>query len=340
MKHGFPIALLLFIFTACGEDKPVKVDPGTEDLDSLISLYPDSVPLLIKRGGESVLEADYESAIADAAKAFRLDSSNLDARRLYAEVLTNKMDKTVADIAAAQKHYEVVVNKRPKDLKALVGLASTYRLQQDYDNTFKYVNKALRIDPRYRDAYVLKGSTYLLLGDSKLAKSSYETAVQQDPEFFEAYIMLGSIYQAENNPICIQYYTTARDLKPNDMDAIYALAYAKQLFGDINEAVAMYREMAQDTTEYYISRGLFHQAFIHQFGEDENIDSAIYYYNSALQTNPMYVESWYNLGLCYADKKEQTLALKSYAKALKYARQQNYTEEFIEKVQKEADKMK
>jgi len=220
MKYGFPIALLLFIFTACGEDEPVKVDPGTEDLDSLLSVYPDSVPLLIKRGEECVLDADYESAIADAAKAFRLDSNNLDARRLYAEVLTNKMDKTVADIAAAQKHYEVVVNKRPKDLKALVGLASTYRLQQDYDNTFKYVNKALRIDPRYRDAYVLKGSTYLLLGDSKLAKSSYETAVQQDPEFFEAYIMLGSIYQAENNPICIQYYTTARDLKPNDMDAI------------------------------------------------------------------------------------------------------------------------
>jgi tetratricopeptide (TPR) repeat protein len=331
----------LIVLASCGDDKPKKSQSKITDdqLDSLLAVYPDSIPLLLRRGELLLTEGDYERALADGAKAFRLDTNNIDARRLYATVLTNKPDKTVGDISTAQRHFHRVIKKRPKDLKALIGLASTYRLQENYETTFKYVNEALRIDPKYRDAYVLKGSTYLIMGNSKLAKSSYETAVQQDPEFFEAYIMLGSLYQAENDPLCIQYYTTANQLRPKDMDAIYALAYAKQLFGKYEEARTMYREMAADTNDYYVERGLFHQGFIHQFGE-KNLDSAIYFYSSALVTNPMHVESWYNMGLCYSEQKNKTKALQSFAKALKYGRQNNYKPEFLVEVEKEAAKNK
>ena len=44
----------------------------------------------------------------------------------------------------------------------------------------------------------------------------------------------------------------------------------------------------------------------------------MYYYESALKTEPRYVESWHNLGLCYDVKGETTQALKSFSKALKY----------------------
>lgn len=341
MRIFFTLFILLSL-ASCGEGSEKKATSKeiTDDqLDSLIGLYPDSVPLLLRRGELLLARGEYDGALADGAKAYRLDTTNMDARLLYATVLTNKPDKSVSDVSTAQRHFHKVIKKRPKDLKALVGLASTYRLQENYETTFKYVNEALRIDPKYRDAYVLKGSTYLLMGNTKLAKSSYETAVQQDPQFFEAYIMLGSLYQAENDPICIQYYTTAYQLKPKDMDAIYALAYAKQLFGKIEEARTLYREMATDTNDYYVERGLFHQGYIHQFGE-KNLDSAIYFYSSALVTNPMHVESWYNLGLCYSEQKNKTKALQSFSKALKYGRQNNYKPEFLEEVEKEAAKNK
>jgi len=330
--------LIILSVVACGEEKPVvKTEITDADLDSVLQLYPDSIPFLLRRGQLLVDEGKYAEALADAAHAFRLDSNNLDSRLLYAIALSNKVEKTVGDISDAQRHFHTIIKKRPKDVKALVGLAATYRLQENYETTFKYLNEALRVNPKYRDAYVLKGSTYLLMGNTKLAKSSYETAVQQDPEFFEAYIMLGSLYQAENDPICLQYYTTANQLKPEDMDAIYALAYAKQVFGKVDEAKVLYREMAADTADYYVERGLFHQGYIKQFGE-EDLDSAIYFYSSALVTNPMYVEAWYNLGLCYADKKDKTKALQSYAKALKYGRQFNYKKEFLEEVEQEAAK--
>lgn len=307
-----------FVIQSCGGDtNTTSVENGPRDLDSLLVLFPDSVDLLIEHGHKMVQDLNYEMAMSDAAKAFRLDSNSLRARELYASVLNNRPTRTVADISNAQRHYQLIVKKEPKNIEALVGLAATYTQQQDFENSFKYVNEALRIDPKYRDAYVLKGTNYRLLGNIDLTKSSYETAVQQDPEFYEAYIVLGSLYQADTNEVCIQYYTTAYQLRPNDMDAAYALAYAKEEFGYYDEAKELYRNMAHDTTDFYIQRGLFHQGHIKQF-VDKDVDSAMYFYNSALRTDPRYVEAWHNLGMCYEEKGDRTRALQSYAKALKY----------------------
>ena len=334
------IIVLTFLtlgFISCNET-PKAVKPLKQNLDSLLAIYPDSVPLLIAHAEQMIKEVDYVRAVSDAAKAFRLDSNNIEARKIYAEVLNNKPNRTVADVEMAQKHYKYIVKKEPKNTKALVGLATTYSQQQNYETSFKYLNEALRIDPKCRDAYVVKGSNYRWLGDKERTKSSYETAVQQDPEFFEAYIMLGSLYQADSNEICIQYYTTALQLKPNDMDAVYALAYAKHEFEDFEGAKSLYRRMAGDTSEYYVSRGLFHQAYIKQF-TDYDTDSAIYYYNSALTTNPKYVEAWYNLGMCYQKQSKKPQALQAYSKTLKYARQLNYEDAFIKEVEKTAKKL-
>ncbi len=302
--------------SSCTETEVPKPE-GPRNLDSLLSVYPDSIPLLLERGNLRFDAYEYDLAMNDAAKAFRLDSSDLTARLLYAEVLNNREHRTVEDVATAQRHYKVVIKKEPKNLRALVGLAATFAFQQDFEKTFQYVNEALRIDPRYRNAYVLKGSTYRQLGNLDLAISSYETAIQQDPDFFEAYFLLGQIYQSQNDPVCVEYFATALELRPDILEVKYQLAYSKQLHDQVEGAKSLYREMAHDTIDFYVARGLFHQGYIHQFIEG-NIDSAMYFYKSALETEPRYVEAWHNLGLCHEEKGDKTKALQSFAKALKY----------------------
>lgn len=332
-KVIFLLPLLLF---SCGEDENVdETIAVVQDIDSLLVQYPDSIELLIQRGNDRFEEGDFSTAMADGAKAYRLDSSNYEAELLYAEAMNNKSTRTVADIAEAQKHYHKLVIKNPKDTRAWVGLASTYRQQQDEESMFKYVNEALRIDPRCRDAYVLKGSAYLNMGNVELAKSSYATAIQQDPDFFAAYIALGWLYHSEGDEVSMEYFQTAMDLKPESHEAKYALAFAMQEYDELEDARKLYRELAMDTSDYYVNRALFHQGYIFQF-QDKNIDSAIYFYSSALRTDPTHVESWWNLGLCYSERNESSPALKAYSNAIKYAKQKNYEEEFIEKIRKDA----
>ncbi len=327
MKYFFLLLPILF-FLSCGDSKSTKTTP--KDLDSLLMKYPDSIPLLVKRGEKLLKEYQYDKAFADGAKAFRLDSNNLQVRLLYADVLNNRPNRSIADVMLAQRHFKLIIKKDPKNLKALISLATTYSQQQDFDKSFQYINVALRINPRYRDAYVLKGTNYLHLNKVDLAKSSYETAVQQDPKFFEAYLMLGSIYQAEKDPICIEYYTTAAKIKPNNTDVLYSLAYANQEFNKIEKAKSIYRRMIELDTTY--SEALFQQGYIKQWLEKKrDLDSAMYFYNSCIQTTPEYVEAWHNLGICYLDLGDKPNAMLSFRKALSFNPNFKLSRELIEK---------
>lgn len=327
---GFLFCSLLLLLVACGGEKEI-ISPKSLSLDALIEQYPDSVELLVKRGRENLTTYDYDLAMSDAAKAYRLDSTNVEVERFYADVLNNRPERSVADVYVAQRHFISLLKKDSKNTDLLVSLASTYSQQQDFDQAFKYINNALKVNPKYRDAYILKGSIYRVLGNIDLMKSSYETAVQQDPTFYEAYLMLGVIYQQEQDPVCIQYFTTAHDLRPDIIEAFYSLAYAKQHFGEEESAQRMYREMLKDTSDFYASQAYFQLASMKQF-LDRDFDSALYFYSKATYIQPRFVEAYHNTGVCYDMKDDKTRALQSFGKALKHNPEFTLSREYADSI--------
>lgn len=330
MRILFSIGFLLILLTACG-GKSTQKKQKELSIDELYKKYPDSVPILIKHGNLMLERYDYEKALQDGAKAYRMQESNIEARFLYANALNNRANRSVSDVMSAQKHFKFVVKKQPKNTRALVALATTYAQQGDNEKAFYFINEALRIDKKYRDAYILKGSIYLSMDNRKLAKSSYQTAVEQDPEFFAAYIKLGLIYQEEGDPLCIQYFITATQIRPNNIEAYYNLAYAYQQFDKIPEAQQTYREMIKKDPTF--TPPLFQLGWIKQFKQND-LDSAIYFYNETLQKEPRYVEAWHNLGLAYETKGEKYQAIQYYRKALKYNPKFSISEDAIKRLSK------
>lgn len=304
-------ALVLF---ACQENKP-KAPVEKQDLETLLKKYPDSVNLLVQQGNHFLDAYFYSDALKLGAKAFRLDSTNWDARFLYANALNNIQTRSVVDVATAQKHFLKIIDQNPKNKKAYISLASTYTQQGEFDRSFEYINTVLRMDPRFRDAYILKGSNYLALGKRDLAKSSYETAIQQDPKFYEGYMALAYLYSEDQDPIAIEYFTTASEIRPTSTDAIYGVAYCYQEAENYDKALENYRKLIQIDNNFHLA--LFNQAYIKQFHQIQ-IDSAIYLYNSAIDIQPEFVKAWHNMGLCYVTKRDKTNALKCFAKALKF----------------------
>jgi tetratricopeptide (TPR) repeat protein len=313
MKYIYLIFLSFLIFS-CGENKK----PSTKkfNLDSLLVIYPDSVPLLVQQGNKFLDAYMYEKALNLGAKAFRLDSLNLDARFLYASSLINHSKRSIADVDLAQKHFLYILKRQATNKKAYILLASTYTQQGEFEKSFQYINEVLRMDKRYRDAYVMKGTNYLTLGKRDLAISSYETAIQQDPKFFEAYLQLAWIYtEDEKYLFALEYFRNARELDPKSTDALYGIAYSLQMLEKYEEAMFAYKDLLQVDNKYYLA--LFNQGYIKQFHQNQ-VDSAIYYYQSSLEMEPQFVKGWHNLGLCYKMKGDKSNALKSFSKALKY----------------------
>ena len=310
----FGIVLTLALFSC----KTEEVN-NTEDLtiDESIDKYQDSVELLVVRGRQYLDTYEFKLAMSDAAKAFRLDSNKRVVKHFYADVLNNRPNRSSEDIYIAQRHYKDLLKADGKNPELLVSLASTYSMQQDFDKAFEYINNALKINSRYRQAYQLKGSIYRALGQTDLMKSSYETAVQQDPEFYEGYLMLGAIYQEEQSPLCIEYFTTASKIKPNEPEAKYSLAYSKQHFGKEEDAAQLYREMSKDTSDYYASQAWFQLGHMKQFRYGD-IDSAKYFYTEAIKVEPKFHQAYHNLEICYDREGDKTNALRSFSKALKH----------------------
>lgn len=338
------LALAIVSVTSCeSTEKVVEQKITASNIDSLLNAHPDSVPLLIWRGEHLLKNHKYDLAMYDAAKAYRLDKKNPKTKILFSDVLINRAGRSPQDVATAQTIYKDLLKKDGKNLRALMGVAKTYTYQQDFEKSFEFINKVLRIDRKYRDAYVLKGTNYMAMGRKEDAKSSYETAVQLDPEFFEGYFFLANIYEAEGNfRQSVQYFQNALELKPKSSEMsseiLYRLAAAQQRLADekedLNEleiAKRYYRALSKDTTDFYSNRGYFHLGYIHQFIH-EDVDSAVYYYNQALKQEPRHVESWHNLGICYDYAGNKTKALQSFAKALKYNPEFTISKEYADSI--------
>ena len=117
-------AILSSLLLSCG-DTSKKIDTSKLTLDSLLVLYPDSIPLLVKKGNELIEKVQYQKALEVAAKAYRLDSVSFDTRVLYAEALINKPTRSADDMLRGHLMYKSLVKANPKSEKALVGLANT-----------------------------------------------------------------------------------------------------------------------------------------------------------------------------------------------------------------------
>ena len=346
MKHVV-FLVLLFLASCTGNEQALSVP---NDIDSLVVYRqkefnadpknPETrklfIEALVKRGNQRMENQDFKGALKDAATAFGKDSMVFESRLLYANVLNNSPDRSEEDKAIAKRHYKVLLKQQPKNATVLVGLASSYAQLMDFESAFKYIRKAQKIAPRYRDSYTLEGSIYRLLAQLEedpryleKAKAAYERAVQEDPRFYEADMMLGMLYEAEGNPICMEYYTTAVKLQPKNPEVIFSLAYAKQMFNETSEALRLYRKMVLLDTAFYQAQALNQIGVIKQY-EYKEIDSAIYYYNSATLSNPTLANAWHNLGVCYEQKGERIKAITAYRWAIKYDPEMKISKDRIE----------
>src|SRR5690554_5848786 len=325
IKHTF-FYILLFGFVACTSEVKVEEEQffvseelttdaeRYQQLSDSLKKHPEKINLWIEKGELCKENLDFDCALNAGAKAFRLDSTNIKARQLYAWTLINKPETPISDIERAKRHYQYILSLQPKDPQTLVELANTYSLTGDFKTAIKYINDALRMDERYRDGYVLKGSIYKTLEKNDLALSSYQTALQIDPDFFIGHLNTGWLLTAmEKHELALEYYENAVELKPENINANYVVAKSLQDLGQYDAALAEYRKILKLEPKFYIAN--FNQAYIKQHFQKE-LDSAVYFYREVVDTDPNYIHAWYQLGETYYAQDRKYESAKAFAEAL------------------------
>ena len=297
-------------------------------LDAAISKNADNITALIERGNLALDHYDFSNAFSDAARAFRLDSNNFESRLLYARSLINRPTSTEKDKIVAQGHFLKLVKENANNLDAIVGLANTYALLQDFENANIWIEKALKIDSKCIDAYRLKGSIfkiryYAVMDDAdskKFAEALFDSTIntysyitQINPEYHVAYMHLGLLFDQRNDPLCLDHYLSAVQVQPENLDYKYALAYAYGEFGKEREAMRIYAEMIEQDDTFYEAYCQTGQILQFKYYE---LDSALYYYSQVVDKDEHHLDAYVNMGIAYQDKGDITNALKNYSQAL------------------------
>ena len=157
-------------------------------------------------------------------------------------------------------------------------------------------------------------------GDTLTAASSFQTVVEVAPQRYDAYIQLGLLYAAAHDDLAIEYFETARSLKPNSIEALYDQAIFLQEHGDAEggryaEALSLYdRILELDTANASaaFNKGFVHLEYLAQY------DSAAHWFEEAIARLPYYHQAHFNKGLALESMGRLQEALNAYNAALSF----------------------
>jgi tetratricopeptide (TPR) repeat protein len=176
-----------------------------------------------------------------------------------------------------------------------------------------HINKALRIDDQLKKGYFLKGLIYKERGDTTLAISSLQTVIELDPNDKESFLLLGLIHAAQKDPIALDYYNSAIDADPNNVEARYNKGLFYQESGDAESALEQYEEILNIDNNYAVAH--YNMGYVYMSLLSET-DLAIEQFTLAIEKNPNYYQAYYNRGYCKETAGDYEAAQKDYKNCL------------------------
>jgi tetratricopeptide (TPR) repeat protein len=246
--------------------------------------------------------------VNDWKRAITLDSTTARWRIGLGDLYFRKVDLPKAEV-----QFNKAVQLAPDSTTARLKLAEIRLLRGAYTEAMQMANEALRLDDQNARAYFLKGWIHREAGDTALAISSYRTAVERDRDFYEAYIALGLIHAAKGDPLALQYYNSAVELRPNSVEAWYDRGMYAQESGSDSLALACYariKEIDPNNPTAWYNTGYVLLEHLDRPAE------ARAEFSQAIAVMPTYAAAYYNRGLTYELEGRLDSALTDYKLAL------------------------
>ncbi|HEY4761584.1 MAG TPA: tetratricopeptide repeat protein [Thermoguttaceae bacterium] len=161
--------------------------------------------------------------------------------------------------------------------------------------------------------YNNRGHIYTNAGDLSEAITDCTKAIKLNPKFAEAYINRGNSYcKLGKLTEAISDFDNAIELNPNDPQSYYNRGTAYGKLGKLTEAISNFNkaiELNPKFAEAYYNRGK-------AYGESTKLSEAISDFNKAIELNPKDARAYYNRGALYHESGKLTQAISDFNKAI------------------------
>lgn len=229
-------------------------------------------------------------------------------------------------LSEAEKYYNSLLRRNPRDQNAQVGLGSVYSAKFQLGAAEKQFKDVLKRNPKHAGAHNGMGLYYYRMTTSsnqeirkqipeyyQKAVDEFQTALKLAPGFPEAHNNLGKIYQEQGRiEEASQEYQKAVDLDPNYGTAIDNLGTIYFAKGEIDAAIEQYKTAIKinsknSTAHYhlgeaYLSKGQYNDAI-------KSLQTALYQNPNSAPVND-------TLGEVYEKQGNEAAAINQYRKAI------------------------
>ena len=299
---------------AAAASKNDSIPAPVRDITIKIKGDPDNADLYHQRAKIYIEIQKPGLAVLDMQKVISLDTSKPEYFVTLAD-LYFMTGKASASKSALQK----CISLDPKNVDANLKLAELDYLLRNYKVAIDKINKILEEHGDNANAYMIKGRALKEMGDTTKAVDNFRKAILYNPKYFDAYIQLGILFASKKNPMALDYYNNALNIKPNSPEAFYNIGMFHQETGDLEKAKESYNAIItinpKGSDEAFLKMAFHNLGYILLVYKNKP-DQAIIQFNNAIKTDSVYVEAYYNRGLSYEKMNNFAKAQSDYKAAL------------------------
>jgi tetratricopeptide (TPR) repeat protein len=312
VNRGIPIKYLKLIGNTSSNNRP-KIVPTMADEWFILALNK-----AIDSSTEKLAE-DTQEAIQACSKSISINPNYFMAYyirgrlfdRLNMKHQALKDYSTVNNLPATSALQYIVRT----DAKILIAIASGNLTSFDANSALTDINQAIKLDPKYANAYTARASIYTLQKNTSLAIKDLDQAIQLDPFNSNNFILRAFVKFSSADPSAAvadinqaikikeansedvtgyRYYLRLLTrnqnspgnnfedfqefIKPNSLTYYLLTANNKKIQGDLPGALQLYDKAVQSfpTTQTFASRGVFKQEELQDYqGAEADFTSAI-----------------------------------------------------------------
>lgn len=284
MKHYYKYIVLIVAMLTVVACKSGNIDGDMSDseklelLDIRLEKTPKDAALLAERARVLLNLGRAKDAIHDADMAVKLKPEVVEYRLLQADACfaNGNADDSYKALTEAER-------LEPDNMEVQLKMGEITFYSRDYERSLRCLTKVTEKEPDNRTALFMKGFIYKEKGDTAGAVVLLRKVCDLYPDYEPAFEELGVLYAARQNPMAVEYLTTALTLEPNNTNAMYALAMYHQERQEMDEAEGLYRRMLDinsNSADAWHNLGYIELTFYHDYNR------AITYFDSALASDP------------------------------------------------------
>jgi len=249
----------------------------------------------------------YEAADMLLDKVLLIDSKHGKASHYKASMLLRqkKYDEAI-------KLFKFSIKNQLNPVYSYYGLGVANNDIKAYRKAITAYNKAIHLDPSYKQPYAGLGNSYFNLKDHSKSIEYFKKALEIDPEYETAYLGVGNVYfDLKEYYKSIDFYNKAFEINSKNSEACFGLGNAYIKLGNIDRAIEFFTLCVEiDPSPYsYNSLG---NAYV----ELKNYNKALNLYKHSIKIDPKNKRTLNGLGNAYRLLKIYKKSIEFFNKAL------------------------